>query len=89
MQIPKIFSSSVDPQKLALTVKGLILGIIPVVLFVSGTAQINLGQQDLTSFADATFNAIIAVSSALSAIMVVVGIIRKILVKAGAIKTAE
>ena len=87
MQIPKFLSSSVDPEQLGLTIKGLLVAIIPTVLLIAGVAHINLGQADLSQFVDATVNVVIAVSTALSAFMVLVGIVRKIAVSLGIIKS--
>jgi uncharacterized membrane protein len=87
MQIPKFLTSSVNPEQLGLTVKGLLVAIIPTVLLIAGLTHLNLGQTDLTSLADAIVEATVAISTAVSAVMVVVGLIRKILVGMGVIKT--
>ena len=87
MQIPKFLTSSVNPEQLGLTIKGLLVAIIPTVLLVAGLTHLNLGQEDLTNLADAIVSATVAISTAVSAIMVVVGLVRKMLVVLGIIKT--
>lgn len=86
MKIPKFLTSSVDSERLALTVKGLIVGAIPLILVITGAAHISLGQADLTIFADSLANIIIAFSTLASALMVMVGVIRKIAVGLGLVK---
>ncbi len=86
MALPKILQSSIDPNELALTVKGILVGIIPVILIIAGVAHWNVGQADLTAAVDAIGNIITAVGAALSAMMILVGVIRKILVATGFIK---
>ena len=40
-----ILGSSVDPTKLSLTIKGLLVGITPLVLTVAGIYKLNLGEE--------------------------------------------
>ncbi len=86
MTLPKFLTSSVDPEKLGLTVKGFLVGVIPVVLLVAGLTHINVGQQDLSALVDGIVNLTVAISTALSGLMVLIGIVRKILVGVGIIK---
>lgn len=86
MNIPKIFTSSADPEKLSLTVKGFLVGLIPVALLIAQTQHWNLGQDDLNAFVDSLSGTIILIGGAVSGVMAFIGIVRKILVKTGFMK---
>lgn len=86
MNIPSFLTSSADSQKLALTVKGILVGIIPLLLIVAQSQGWNLGQNDLNNFAEAVSTLIIAYGGVFSAGMVLAGVIRKIFVAVGLIK---
>ena len=84
--INKILASSVNPEKLSLTIKGILVGLAPVLLVIFGVSNINVGQEDLNQIIDATSNAIISVGGTISAIMILWGAIRKVLVLTDLIK---
>ena len=86
MKYPKLLSSSVDPQALSLTVKGVIVGAIPVVGFVVQLLGINLPGDVINDLAESVGNTILQIGAAVSAIMVVIGVVRKILVAVGWVK---
>lgn len=88
MTIPKILVSSVDPQKVSLTVKGFILAALPVVITIAGLTHLNLGQQEITGLANGIIDFIASMASLASAAMIVYGLARKMLVEIGAIKPA-
>lgn len=67
----KLLGSSVNPEKLGLTIKGIIVGIIPIILIFSGG---KLNESDLINFVE-------AVGGAVAAGMVLYGLGRKIWVK--------
>lgn len=69
-----ILGSSVDPTKLAMTIKGVIVGIAAVLVAVG----VNISGLDLSGFADQVYNAIMAISAAFSACATVYGLARKI-----------
>jgi len=71
------FASSVDPNKIALTVKGVLVAIVPVILFALKAGGIEIGEGDIQSLIDSITAAIIAVGGAISAVMLVWGGIRK------------
>lgn len=85
MEIPKALSSSVDPQKLGLTVKGILVGAIPVILLVANLTNLDLGQDNLNAIIDGIVSIVVAGSTIISSVMLVWGLVRKTLVKTGAI----
>jgi hypothetical protein len=66
-----LFSSSADPNKIALTVKGFLLGIIPLVIMGLRVFNITPLPQDLESVA-------IDVSGLVAIVLTGVGLVRKI-----------
>lgn len=70
--------SSADPEKLSLTVKGFLVGIIPIVSFVLHFSKINLGDETLTSLIDSIVVLIQAALGIVAGIVFVVGLVRKI-----------
>lgn len=73
--LPKILQSSANPEKLSLTIKGLLgAGVLAVGVF----AGVQLPDADITSLGDALVSAIQATIAALSAWAVVYGIVRKL-----------
>lgn len=86
MTYPKWLTSSVDPTALGLTVKGILVGLVPAVLVLAGVSHWNLGADQLNAIVDATVNVVVTASTALSTAMVLVGLIRKALVGLGWIK---
>ena len=83
---PKLIASSVDPSKISLTVKGLILGLVPVIIFLAKVKGFDLPESSVTEFAETVGNVIESVTAALSGAMVIVGVLRKILVSVGLYK---
>lgn len=86
MDMNKFLVSSIDPQKLSLTVKGVMVGAIPVAIFLAKMSGVELPEGDLTDLAENVGNAIQQIGVALSAIMIVYGGVRKVLVAFGVIK---
>lgn len=66
-----ILGSSVDPSSLALTVKGVLLGLVPLAVIIFTNVGIDVTSGELTEI----INAVVAV---LAAGMTVMGLIRKI-----------
>jgi len=88
MKIPAIFSSSVNPDQLSLTVKGFILAVLPTVITVAGLAHLNLGQQEITGLANGLISVVSILAQLASAVMIVYGVARKMFVDVGVIKPA-
>jgi len=83
MTIPKFLTSSVDAEKLALTIKGILIGLIPVIMMIANLSNVNLGQEDLTAVVDAIIALIQGFLTLCSLVMIAYGAIRKIRVKLG------
>jgi len=86
----KFFASSVNPEKLSMTIKGGITSIIPLVLVLAPIFGWSVSADDfknLTSGIDGLFKAVegivLAVTGAVSAYWVVAGVVRKIAVGIG------
>ena len=86
MTISKIFTSSVDPNKLGLTVKGFLVMLVPIILVVANVANWNLGQEELNAIVDNTVDVVVAVGTLISTGMILWGAIRKVLVRFGWVK---
>jgi len=74
MKYHKLLGSSVDANKLALTVKGLLVGIVPVVVLIASQFKVDLTPNELTEIINVLF---IVVSSGITAY----GLGRKIAMK--------
>jgi len=74
----KIFQSSSNPAKLSLTIRGILIGLIPLALLLSGVAGANLVQADFENLIETLIGAITAITMAVSAIATLYGVIRKI-----------
>jgi len=85
----KILASSVNPEKLSLTVKGFIVSVVPILIAVVGLTHLNLGASDITALGDGIIVFVDLVAKIIAAAMVIYGIIRKIGVGLGWIKTQQ
>lgn len=74
---PKFIGSSVNPEQLALTIKGLLVGLIPAILLIAKLKGIELAAGDLQAGVDAIVNVIIAGGAFVSAVLTVWGLLRK------------
>lgn len=70
-ELHPVLGSSVDPTQLALTWKGVLVGVIPVIVVVAKQFDISLDQNDLVAFVD-------SVLTVVSAVMVAWGLGRKV-----------
>ena len=75
-----VFSSSEDPQKLALTVKGL-AGLIPVIILLAKLKGVDLGADELNSLLDDIASLILILGAVLTSCMTVYGGVRKIVMR--------
>ena len=73
-----VLSSSIDPQSLSLTVKGIIVAAIPFVIWFSKLQGWDLPEGDLNNLADGVEASIQQVGILISSVMVVYGLARKI-----------
>jgi len=79
----KYLSSSVDPSKLSLTVKGILVGIVPVAILLAKFKGVELAEGDLQPFIDSVGNVILMTGAALSAVWTIYGAARKLWVRFG------
>lgn len=70
--------SSKDPQATALTVQGLLTGMVPTLMVLIGLGHLNLGQDQLTELVNGFCTLIEAVLTLVSAAMTFFGIVRKV-----------
>lgn len=73
-----IYTSSADPSKVSLTVKSVLLGIVPIIISVAGLTHLNIDSGTLTSMFDAVATLVQDVLTVVSTIGVVYGGVRKI-----------
>jgi hypothetical protein len=76
----KLLASSVDPEQVSLTIKGVIVVVVPIIGLVLKTLGHQLDDNTLQLFTDALGNAVVLFGSAVSAAMMVVGLFRKLFV---------
>ena len=69
--------SSKDPEKLSLTIKGILVGILPVLSAVFGLANVQLG--DLTPIVDAIAAAVQTFIAFVAAAIALYGLVRKVI----------
>lgn len=87
-KLPKFLGSSVNSEQISLTFKGIAVGLIPVIILLSKTfgSGENLDEKTLTDLVDSVGDVIITAGTLVSAVMVAVGLIRKIAVSLNIIK---
>jgi hypothetical protein len=73
-----IVVSSANPAEISLTIKGVLIGIIPNAMLLVGLAHLNVGQDQLTLLFDAVANLVQAVLTAVASVMTVYGLARKL-----------
>lgn len=74
-----VLGSSVDPEQLSLTIRGILLGIIPFLAIINNLFGVTIEEEGLRGLADSIPNAIMGIWAAWSLILVVWGGIRKII----------
>lgn len=74
-----LIASSANPEKVALTVKGVLVGVLPVILILAPIFGIPV--DNLSGVVEATVVAVQAFLTALSSVMVLYGLLRKIYLK--------
>jgi hypothetical protein len=68
-----LITSSADPNKLSLAVKGFLLGIAPIAMLLFGLTQTDFG-----TLVDTVVNLVFWITSGIAAIQVLFGILRKV-----------
>lgn len=80
--------SSADPARMSLTVRGILIGIIPTVLYIAsmacgfGVVCLGVDEPLLNQFAESVAAAVQAFFTLVAAVMVVIGFIRKVILTA-------
>ena len=84
-------SSSYDPEKLATTVKGILMGAIPVILFLTNAAgwAESINQESLRQLFEAVVQLIQVGGGLIAAAMTFWGLLRKTLIGLGVMKPKE
>ena len=77
----KLFASSVNPEKLSLTIKGLLTGLIPLFILFAQFKGVSLVEIEIESMIDSIGAIIMAISGIISAMITFAGLVRKIVVK--------
>lgn len=74
----KLLASSSDPKQLSLTVRGILVAIVPLVATVIKLAGGELDGDSAKLVVDTVSDGVFLFSSAISAVLVVVGLVRKV-----------
>jgi hypothetical protein len=69
----KFLASSADPTKLSLTIKGVLLSLLPIILVVTGMTE-----ETVQPIIDGIVQIVFLVTSLISAVQIIYGLIRKI-----------
>lgn len=72
-----VFSSS-DASAVSMTVKGFLLGLVPLVAVLLGVAHIKVGSDQLSAAVDGIVSLLQAVLAVVSAVVFLVGVVRKL-----------
>ena len=73
-----IVLSSEDPTEASLTIKGFLLGVLPVLMAVAGIAHFNVGQQQLSDIFDAIAQIVQVLLTIVATAMTAYGLLRKL-----------
>lgn len=73
-----IVLSSQDPAEVSLTIKGALVGLLPVLMIVAGVAHINVGQDTLSTIFDSVAGLVQAGLTIVAAGMTAYGLLRKL-----------
>lgn len=77
MRYPKLLGSSVDPEKLALTVKGLLGGVATLILFYAKVKGVALTDGELQNIINAVGDIIVYGGALISSLAFLAGLFRK------------
>lgn len=79
--LPKFLRSSADAEQLSLTIKGILIGIVPFLLWIANANGVQLVQGDLSEVVNLIASSAKDILTAISAIITTIGAIRKIIIK--------
>lgn len=74
----KLLASSSDPKQLSLTVRGVLVAVVPLVAVVIRAAGGELDDSQVQVIIDGVSEAVFLFGSAVSAVMMLVGLVRKV-----------
>jgi hypothetical protein len=70
--------SSANPAEVSLTVKGALIGVLPVLMAAAGLAHFNVGQDQLTGIFDVVAGLVQVVLTIVAALVTAYGLVRKL-----------
>lgn len=73
----KLLGSSQNPEQLAMTIKGLLIGVAPLVVAIAAGFDIELGEAGWNNFVEAIYNVVVAGGVLVGAVATAWGLIRK------------
>jgi hypothetical protein len=73
-----IVVSSKDSSQVSLTIKGVLIGLIPYLMTISGLAHLNIGQDQLTGIFDTFASLVQAGLTLISYVVMFIGLARKL-----------
>jgi hypothetical protein len=73
-----IVVSSADPSEVALTIKGVLVGLVPYAISAAGLAHLNVGSDQINAIISGLATVVQDVLAAISAIMMFYGMVRKL-----------
>lgn len=76
----KLWLSSVNPNKLSMTITGILNGFIPLIAIAIGFVEIDLTTSDFQQFTDSIPNLIASIWATVAALQITYGALRKIIV---------
>ena len=74
----KLLASSSDPKQLSLTVRGVLVAVVPLVAVAIRLAGGEINDGDVQAIVDNVSNAVFLFGSAVSVVMMVAGLVRKV-----------
>ena len=86
---PKLLASSINPAKVSMTVKGVLAAIVPLILVLAPMFNWSVNADDFKNLTSAIEAVIVAITGAVSAGMILYGVIRKLLVALKIVKVIQ
>lgn len=79
--MPNLLGSSVDPNKLALTVKGILVALVPLIILIANSQGLSLDEGTVNQTIEAIVLGISNIFAAVGTVMTIVGLVRKAYIK--------
>ena len=76
MKYNKLLASSKNPENLSLTIKGILLALVPIIIFIAQKNSVALSESEIVEIIN-------AIAVALTSVMIILGLARKIFIKFG------